>query len=245
MKAVDESDPTYSALLEALTKAKAQIQVRPVEERVASIRIFIERAKKRIGCCREEVVQAQEAVAKAQSKLQSEEQALADGEARLAAEPPTMPANFAHELAELRVCVQELRRENTELRSDLQIGERDCEERERERRKQAKNLSNSTLDLVLLNRSPEDRPGHGAFQSQPVLNKKKRTDASARMETMIDNADSSLRSNRFNPLSGWWESRPAACLDVTGCEVCAWERRATPDPQMMSWPRQKMIPWGL
>ena len=111
----------------------------PVEERVTSTRIFIERAKERIGCCREDVIQAQEAVAKAQSKL-SEEQASADGEARLVAlvpeseglreeVPPTMPANFPHVLAELRACVQELRRENSQLRSELQAGGRDCEER--------------------------------------------------------------------------------------------------------------------
>ena len=112
-----------------------------MDERIAATKTFLERAHKRIGSCREEVVQAQEILAKVQAKLQSEEQALVESEARLAvlmAEsdvsmedvPPTMPANFAHELAELRACVQELRRENTDLRSELQSAGRGGERTE-------------------------------------------------------------------------------------------------------------------
>ena len=140
LAALGESDPTYPALLEALKKVKSQTQVRPVDERTASTRTFLERAQKRIGPCREEVARAQEVLTQAQAKLQSEEQALVEGEARLAAltaesvapredVPPTVPANFAHELVELRACVQELRRENTDLRSELQRTERSGRER--------------------------------------------------------------------------------------------------------------------
>ena len=124
MAAVGDTDPTFSHLQEALQKAKAQCQVRPVEDRIAATKDFIQRARKRIVACQTEVSQAQEALAKAQSKLQLEEQGLTDGEARLAtlmqesAEggprreevPPTIPADFAHELAELRTCLSELRR---------------------------------------------------------------------------------------------------------------------------------------
>ena len=207
MAVLGESDPTYPALLEALKKVKSQTQVRPVDERIASTRTFLERAPMRIGSCREEVARAQEVLTQAQAKLQSEEQALVEGEARLAAltaesvapredVPPTVPANFAHELAELRACVQELRRENTDLRSELQRTERSGGERDP---KQAKSLSISSPDLVPLNRSGADHPGFPVGQNQPILNG---ADASVRMETMIDNADSILRSNRFNPLSG-------------------------------------------
>ena len=48
---------------------------------------------------------------------------------------PTMPTNFAHELAELRACVQEVRRENTDFRSELQSAARSGGEREREKKK--------------------------------------------------------------------------------------------------------------
>ena len=132
MAAVGKSDPTFSALQEALKKTQGQAPARPVEE----------------------VSRAQEALAQAQTKLQSEEQGLVDGEARLAAliqqsasveePPPTAPANFAHELAELRACVQALQRDNHDLRSQLQSTEGpDADERHR---KQPKNLSCSTLD---------------------------------------------------------------------------------------------------
>ena len=206
MAAVGETDPTFTHLQEALKKAKAQCQVRPVEDRIASSKEFIERAKKRIVACQAEVSEAQEALAKAQSKLQQEEQGLTDGEARLAillqesAEvgpqvevPPTVPANFAQELVELRACLSEFRRENSDLHSQLLSG-RSGEERER---KHPRNLASSTLDLVPLNRTPPDA-GVGVGQSMPLAT----ADASLRMETLIDNAEASLRSNRFNPLSG-------------------------------------------
>ena len=127
MAALGESDPTYSMLQEALKKAKALTHVRPVDERIASSRTFIDRAKKRIGSCREEVLRAQEVLAQAQAKLQSEEQSLVEGEARLAALsaeseglreeiPSTLPTTtFVQELAELRA----LRFTATTFRSSL------------------------------------------------------------------------------------------------------------------------------
>ena len=111
MAALGESDPTYLALQEALKKAKAQSQVRPVEERIASSKVFIERAKKRIGICQEEVARAQQVHSKAQAKLQSEEQGLAEGEARL--------ADLIAESEGSRVegVPQELREENSDVPS--------------------------------------------------------------------------------------------------------------------------------
>ena len=82
MAAVGESDPAFSHLQEALKKAKAQCQVRLVQDRIASSKDFIERAKKMIVDCEAEVSQAKEVLAKVQSKLQQEEQGLVDGEAR-------------------------------------------------------------------------------------------------------------------------------------------------------------------
>ena len=205
MAAVGKSDPTFSHLHDALKKAKAQCQVRSVEDRIAASKEFIERAKKRIVACQAEVSQEQEALAKVQSKLQFEKQSLADGEARLAAliqesaaagprveeVPATLPANFAHELQELRACLSELRQENTELRAQLQSGR--GEERER---KHPRSLVTSSLELAPLSRAGAEH-GPGVGQSVPLMG-----DAALRMETLIDNAEASLRSNRFNPLSG-------------------------------------------
>ena len=64
-------------------------------------------------------------------------------------------------------------------------------------RKQPRTLASSTLDLVPLNQITTDRSGLSGGQPGGVL-----SGASARMETVIDNADSCLRSgNRFSPLS--------------------------------------------
>ena len=91
--------------------------------------------------------------------------------------PPTLPATtFVQELAELRACVSQQRQENSDLRCELQ------------------NRSHSTLDLAPLNQTGQ------SCQSQPILNTG-RADASTRMETLIETADASLRSNRFNPLA--------------------------------------------
>ena len=60
LAAVGEAVPTFSHLQEALKKTKAQCQVRPAEDRIASSKEFIERAKQRIVVCQSEVSQAQE-----------------------------------------------------------------------------------------------------------------------------------------------------------------------------------------
>ena len=205
MEAVGESDPTYAGLQDALKKAKAQAQVRPDADRIASSKVFIERAKKRIAAGLEEVSLAQEALTMAQAKLQSEEYGLAEAEARLATllieesngeavPPPTVPADFAQELAELRASVQPLHQENADLRSQLQTGTR-CEERER---KHPRNLSTPSLDLVPMHRASADRT---MDMEQSLHATNGMSESSCRMETLIDNAEASLRSHRFNPLS--------------------------------------------
>ena len=75
-----------------------------------------------------------------------------------------------------------------------QLSSRSGEERER---KQPKSLATSTLDLAPLSRVPADHGGVAVGQSMPMTT----GDASIRMETLIDNAEANLRSNRFNPLS--------------------------------------------
>ena len=104
-----------------------------------------------------------------------------------------MPCNFASELAQLRACVAELQLERDDLRAKLQ----NSSDRDRDR-KLPKTLASSTLDLVPLSQITTDRSGlsGGQLPGGAV------SGASARMETLIDNADSCLRSgNRFSPLS--------------------------------------------
>ena len=140
----------HARLQDALKEAEAQAQVRPVEERIASSKVFIERAKKRIIAGREEVSRAQEVLTTAQANLLTEERGLPRHvwplclSRSLTVWQPSAPADFAQELAELRHCVQQLQRENACLRSQLQVEGRG-EERER---KHPRNLSTPSLDLV-------------------------------------------------------------------------------------------------
>ena len=102
-----------------------------VEKTADSTKLCIERAKKRVWNFQEEVAKAQAVLREAEAKVLMEEDSLREGESRLAAlqletqrvqertPPPTAPADFAQELAELRVCVAELHREKDELRSEL------------------------------------------------------------------------------------------------------------------------------
>ena len=195
------------AKLEAAMSALGH--VRPVDERIASSKTFIDRAKKRIGVCRTVIVKAQEALAQAQARIQSEEQGLAEGQVRLA--PLTAESEGGEGGSSTQLCRQIL---HTSWRS-CEVAFRICNgrtpncvrscspvdvgEKKRER-KQPRNLSHSSLDLVPLSRSAAD-PGHGSGQSQPILNAG-RADASSRMETLTNTADASLRSNRFSPFSG-------------------------------------------
>ena len=203
---VGDSDPISATLKEALSRAKSQAQECPVMDRIKHTNIFIERAKKRVVAFQQDVTNAQAAVVQAQEKLAKEEALLRDGEVRLQAlmheasnlmecqdVPPTVPCNFASELAQLRACVAELQLERDDLRAKLQ----NSNNREDRERKQPRTLASSTLDLVPLNQIATDRTGLNGGQPAGVL-----SGASARMETLIDNAESCLRSNnRFSPLS--------------------------------------------
>ena len=122
MAAVGESDPTYEGLQDALKKAKAQAQVRPVADRIASSKVFWSRI---------DISTGKVAIQRASWPTPRHDWPPSFWRSPMAALPPTVPADFAQELAKLRVCVQQLQRENTDLRSQLQFEGQGCEERER------------------------------------------------------------------------------------------------------------------
>ena len=115
---MDENDPTVPALKEALLQARSQSQVRPVEERIESTKLFIERAKKRVTSCQEDVAKAQAVLREAEAKVLTEEDSLREGESRLAAlqlEAQRVQERI-HCTRRLRVCVAELQRERFGVR---------------------------------------------------------------------------------------------------------------------------------
>ena len=196
ISSLGDNDSATAGLKEALRQARLMAQVRPVEDRIAGTKMFIERSKKRIITLQEAVVKAQAAVVEAQAKLVAEEEALRDGEQRLVTldreasclpqqPPPTVPADFAQELAQLRASVQELRRERDDLRAEM------SKRGDKRSRGRSRSLANPSSDLIT---------GDFSLQRVPVVNRGS-CRASSVMETLIDNADSVVRSNhRFNPM---------------------------------------------
>ena len=77
--------PIILALKEALRLVRSQTQVRPVEERIHSTKLFIERAKKRLLSFQEKVAKAQTVLREAEAKVLTEEDSLREGGSRLAA----------------------------------------------------------------------------------------------------------------------------------------------------------------
>ena len=163
-----------------------------VDDRIKATKMFIERSRKRVDSVREEITKAQEAVLEAQAKLAKEEEALEDGLKRLNSlqqeadglseqpPPPAAPADFARELAELRACVQALQVERDDLRAE--VARQNVEGRPRN----ARSLAVPSPDLVM---------GDNSVQFRSARN------SSSVMETLIDQADSSVKSNhRFNPM---------------------------------------------
>ena len=189
----EDSGPEYQVLLSSLKKAKAAAQGVPIGVQLEQSLKFVERSEKRLRVLDEE--RANEASLLTQAKqrvewLRSELVAGMDCQEV----PPTFPCNFAEELAQLRACVFELQMERDDLRAKLQ-NSGDREDRER---KQPRTLASPALDLVPLNRNTIDRTVVMGGQLQGGG----QSSASVRMETLIENADSSLRSgSRFNPLS--------------------------------------------
>ena len=190
--------PAVTGLKEALRQARLQAQVRPVDDRIKATKMFIERSRKRVDSVGEEVTKAQEAVLEAQAKLTKEEEALEDGLKRLNSlqqeadglpeqpPPPTAPADFARELAKLRACVQALQVERDDLRAE--VARQNVEGRSRK----ARSLAVPSPDLVM---------GDNSMQSPSVLAIRSSRNSSSVMETLIDQADSSVKSNhRFHPM---------------------------------------------
>ena len=184
ISAVGESDPTFPALREALSQARRQAQVPPVESRIKSSEFFIERAKNRVEKARKEVDDAKAKVVAAEITLTSEVSALQEGQLRHASllveasrteeQPPRiMPVDFKAELVQLRSLVVELQREREELRSEFRQRGVATPAEESRPRKSIRSLSTPATDLMLPN-------------NQLTISSGRDRDPSVVMETLID-----------------------------------------------------------
>ena len=75
-----EDDDIFPVIREALTKARAQAQVRPVSERIQACKSFLERERKRVEFARQTNVKARESLAEAVAAQEKQEALLAEVE---------------------------------------------------------------------------------------------------------------------------------------------------------------------
>ena len=78
LMAIGEEDPAVAGLLEALSKARLQAQVRPVQDRITHTEAFLSRSKKKLDFLNAEASRIQEELAQVSAKIR-------DGEHRLEA----------------------------------------------------------------------------------------------------------------------------------------------------------------
>ena len=182
MEAVGVSDPTYTALADALKRAREPTQAHPVADRITATESFIERARKRVEKERKEVDRAKAEFAKAEAQLVLEREAVREGEfvSTLSNKNPMEqnPIDFARELAQLRTMVQDLMQERDQLKSQLGgQGSTPCEEG----RPRARSLASPSPDVMM-----------------PISNQlavEDSRDPSRLMDPLIDRTDSAARSS--------------------------------------------------
>ena len=80
--ALGEGDDMFRVLQEALKKARAQEQERPVSERIHATKLFLERKQKRVEAARQSTMKAREELVACLAAQEKEEALLADGEQR-------------------------------------------------------------------------------------------------------------------------------------------------------------------
>ena len=123
-----EDDDIFPVIRDALTKARAQAQVRPVSERIQACKSFLERERKRVEVARQTTVKARESLAEAVAAQEKQEALLADGEQRssqlLLEEKnnlspftvPPPPVDASAELSRMQGVINDLQRELARLR---------------------------------------------------------------------------------------------------------------------------------
>ena len=175
----EDSGPEFQVLQNSLKKAKAAAQSVPVGVQLEQTLKFVERSEKRLRVLDEERAKEARLLEEAQQRVARLRSELAAGPQH---PPPTVPPDYVQELVQLRACVEGLQREREDLRVQLSM------RGERRSRGRSRSLPNPSPDLVT------------GEQRGSVVNERSHRLSSV-METLIDNADSSARSNhRFNPM---------------------------------------------
>ena len=141
LRTVGEDGETFSTLMAALKKAQSQAQERPIPDRVAATRSFLERSEKRVEGTRRAVGRAKEELAKAEALVEKEEALFKDGHQWLRqlleekkvmpspfAPPPVPSAGVATEISRMQAIIDSLQAELTRLRGSVGAGAGACED---------------------------------------------------------------------------------------------------------------------
>ena len=126
---------TYSVLLAALRKPQSQAQERPIPDRVASTKAFLERSEKRVEAARQAVGRTKEELAKAEAMLEKEEAMLKKGHPRLRQlleeekamaspfePPPSAGFGVSTEISRMQAIIDSLQGELARLRGSSAVG---------------------------------------------------------------------------------------------------------------------------
>ena len=129
LRTVGEDDETFATLMAALKKAQSQAQERPIPDRIAATRSFLERSEERVEGARRAVGRAKEELVKAEALVEKEDALYKDGQQRLRqlleeekamplpfAPPPVPSAGVATEISRMQATIDSLQAELTRLR---------------------------------------------------------------------------------------------------------------------------------
>ena len=108
--AIGDEDPAVAGLKEALAKARAQAQLRPVQDRIAHTEAFLDRSTKKMEALNAEVSRIQEVMAELTIKIQDGTSRLEGlkAEARVQPSPFTVPTDPQEEVRLLRARIAQM-----------------------------------------------------------------------------------------------------------------------------------------
>ena len=167
LMAIGEEDPAAAGLLEALSKARLQAQVRPVQDRITHTEAFLSRSKKKLETLNAEASRIQEELAQVSARIRDGERRLEALKAEAIAQPSpfTMQPDPQEEIRLLRARIAQMEKQGS-MEDGTQEGSQ----------KRPKTCATSSVALV------------------PFTRARNRSQSGSMMSDLIDQADAALRN---------------------------------------------------
>ena len=167
LKAIGEEDPAAAGLQEALSKARLQAQVRPVQDRITHTEAFLSRSKRELETLNAEASRIQEELAQVSARIRDGERRLEALKAEAIAQPSpfTMQPDLQEEIRLLRARIAQM-----EKQGSMEVGTQEGSQ------KRPKMCATSSVALV------------------PFKSAHNRSQSGSMMSDLIDQADAALRN---------------------------------------------------